>query len=91
MISAPRASFEQAIKLLDPLPLRYDRARVHFAFGLTLRRAGRRAEADAVISTARDAYLALGADTYVARCDRELAASGVNAVRTHRDFDELTP
>ncbi|MER6988978.1 LuxR C-terminal-related transcriptional regulator [Saccharopolyspora hirsuta] len=90
-LDAARASFERAIGLLEPLPLRYDRARVHFAFGQTLRRAGRRAEADAVITTARDAYLALGADTYVARCERELAAGGVNAVRGHREFDELTP
>lgn len=90
-LDAARASFEQAVALLDPLPLRYDRARVHFAFGQTLRRAGRRAEADAVITTAREAYVALGAATYVARCDRELAAGGVNAVRGHRDLDDLTP
>ena len=61
------------------------------SFGQTLRRAGRRAEADAVITAARDAYLALGAATYVARCDRELAAGGVNVVRGHREFDDLTP
>ncbi|MQY27271.1 hypothetical protein NRB56_28540 [Nocardia sp. RB56] len=90
-IDAARACFVRAIALLEPLPLRYDRARVHFAFGQALRRAGRRAEADAVISTARDAYVALGADTYVARCDRELAAGGVNAVRMQRGFDDLTP
>lgn len=90
-LDAARASFEHAIALLDPLPLRYDRARVHFAYGQTLRRAGRRAEADAVISVAREAYLALGAATYVARCDRELVAGGVNVVRGNRDVDELTP
>lgn len=90
-LDAARDSFEKALELLEPLPLRYDRARVQFAFGQTLRRAGRRAEADAVISSARDAYLALGASTYVARCERELAAGGVNAVRPHRDFDDLTP
>ncbi|GAA4078005.1 LuxR C-terminal-related transcriptional regulator [Nocardioides kongjuensis] len=90
-LDAARACFQEAIALLEPLPLRYDRARVHFAFGQTLRRAGRRAEADAVITAARDAYLALGAATYVARCDRELAAGGVNVVRGHREFDDLTP
>ncbi|GAA3685759.1 LuxR family transcriptional regulator [Nocardioides ginsengisoli] len=90
-LDAARQSFQRAIALLEPLPLRYDRARVHFAFGQTLRRAGRRAEADAVISTARDIYLALGAATYVARCDRELAAGGVNAARSQREFDDLTP
>ncbi len=90
-LDAARACFERSLMLLEPLPLRYDRARVSFAFGQTLRRAGRRAEADAVITQARDAYLALGAATYVARCDRELAAGGVNAVRAGREFDDLTP
>lgn len=90
-LDAARDSFERALALLEPLPMRYDRARVQFAFGQTLRRAGRRAEADAVMSTAREAYLALGAATYVARCDRELAAGGVNVVRPHRDVDDLTP
>jgi DNA-binding CsgD family transcriptional regulator len=90
-LEAARACFEEAIALLEPLPLRYDRARVHFAYGQTLRRAGRRAEADAVITTARDVYLALGAATYVARCDRELAAGGVHATRKQREFDALTP
>lgn len=90
-LDAARSCFQEAIALLEPLPLRYDRARVHFAYGQTLRRAGRRAEADAVITTARDAYLALGAATYVARCDRELAAGGVHATRGQRDLDDLTP
>lgn len=90
-LDAARVSFERAVELLDPLPLRYDQARVHFAYGQTLRRAGRRADADAEISAAREAYLALGAETYVARCDRELAAGGVNVVRAIREFDDLTP
>lgn len=90
-LDAARVSFDHALALLEPLPLRYDRARVQFTYGQTLRRAGRRAEADAVISAAREAYVALGASTYVARCDRELAAGGVNAVRANREFDDLTP
>jgi DNA-binding CsgD family transcriptional regulator len=90
-LDAARACFEHGLDLLGPLPLRYDRARVHFAYGQTLRRAGRRADADAVIAAAREAYLALGATTYVARCDRELAAGGVHVARGERGFDELTP
>ena len=43
----------ESLALLDGLPLRYDLARVNFAYGQTLRRAGKRREADAVISTAR--------------------------------------
>lgn len=90
-LDAARESFDRALALLEPLPLTYDRARVCFAYGQTLRRAGRRAQADAVVSAARESYAALGAHTYVERCDRELAAGGVNAVRVHREFDELTP
>ncbi|MHA3834648.1 LuxR C-terminal-related transcriptional regulator [Terrabacter sp. AAH1] len=89
-LEAARGCFEHALSLLAPLPLAYDRARVHFAYGQTLRRAGRRAEADAVLATAREAYLALGATTYVARCDRELAAGGVHVVRQPREHHELT-
>jgi hypothetical protein len=54
-----RTSFLTSAALLDATPSRYDRARVHFAHGQTLRRAGKRREADAVITTARDLYKAL--------------------------------
>jgi ATP/maltotriose-dependent transcriptional regulator MalT len=88
-----RQAFDTSLDLLADLPLRYDRARVNFAYGQTLRRAGKRREADAVIATARDIYLALGATTYVARCDRELKAGGVHATRraVDRPVDALTP
>lgn len=90
-LDAARTSFEAALDLLEPLPLRYDRARVGFAFGQTLRRAGKRREADVAISAAREEYAALGATTYVQRCDRELKAGGVHVVRGDRAFDDLTP
>jgi len=86
-----RRSFESALDALEGLPLRVDRARTTFAFGQALRRAGKRREADALISTARDEYATLGATTYVERCDRELKAGGVHAVRTDRAPDDLTP
>lgn len=90
-IHAARCSFEAALDLLSGLPLRYDTARVNFAFGQTLRRAGKRAQADAVISTARELYLALGASTYVTRCDRELKAGGLHQSRVDRPDVTLTP
>jgi DNA-binding CsgD family transcriptional regulator len=90
-LPASTAAFEQALGLIEALPLRYDRARVNFAYGQTLRRAGKRREADAVISVAREIFAGLGAVTYVARCDRELKAGGVHAVRSGRGADELTP
>ena len=60
-IHAARRSFEASLELLNGLPLRYDTARVNFAYGQTLRRAGKRRQADVVIGTARELYLSLGA------------------------------
>lgn len=62
-LPAARSAFEESLALLDGLPLRYDLARVNFAYGQTLRRAGKRRDADAVIGTARELYLSLGAHT----------------------------
>ncbi|WP_188547251.1 helix-turn-helix transcriptional regulator [Rhodococcoides trifolii] len=90
-LDAARASFDSALGDLADLPLIYDRARVNFAYGQTLRRAGKRREADVVISAARECYLSIGASTYVARCDRELKAGGMRAVLRDRPLDALTP
>lgn len=90
-LTGARRSFESALEALDGLPLRVDRARTTFGYGQALRRAGKRREADALITTARDEYATLGATTYVERCDRELKAGGVRAVRTERAPEDLTP
>ncbi|MCK9825832.1 LuxR C-terminal-related transcriptional regulator [Nocardioides cavernae] len=92
-LDAARVAFEESADLLEDLPLPYDRARTHFAWGQTLRRAGKRREADPVLQTARDLYARLGATTYVERCDRELRAGGVHAGRAavERDAVTLTP
>jgi DNA-binding CsgD family transcriptional regulator len=90
-VDRAREAFEASLAFLDDLPLRYDRARANFAYGQTLRRAGKRREADTVISTARDLYASLGAATYVARCERELRAGGGGAPRPERGVGELTP
>ncbi|AZG45326.1 helix-turn-helix transcriptional regulator [Gordonia insulae] len=90
-IHQARRTFDEALELLDGLPLRYDLARVNFAYGQTLRRAGKRRAADAIIGTAREIYLSLGATTYVERCERELKAGGLNATRGDRDTVGLTP
>ena len=90
-LDAARRTFETSLEILQDLPLRYDRARVGFAYGQTLRRAGKRREADVVMTTARDIYDALGATTYVARCEREIRAGGVRTTRLDRHVDELTP
>ena len=90
-IHQAKRAFSEALELLDGLPLRYDRARVNFAYGQTLRRAGKRRAADAVIGTARELFVSLGATTYVERCERELKAGGLNVSRGERGDVELTP
>jgi DNA-binding CsgD family transcriptional regulator len=93
-VDAARRHFERAALLLEDLSLPYDRARVHFAWGQSLRRAGKRREADVVLKTACELYGRLGATTYVERCDRELRAGGVHVSRTapaDREVDALTP
>lgn len=44
-IDTARKEFEQALHHLDRRPLPYDRARVNFAYGQSLRRAGKRRDA----------------------------------------------
>ncbi|WP_232717879.1 helix-turn-helix transcriptional regulator [Gordonia metallireducens] len=95
-IHGARRTFEEGLELLDGLGLRYDQARVNFAYGQTLRRAGKRRAADTVIGTARELYLSLGATAFVERCDRELKAGGLITSRPDRDgapkdAGELTP
>lgn len=95
-IDGARDAFEDALEEIATLPLPYDRARISFAYGQTMRRAGRRRDADAVIRSARELYATLGATTYVERCDRELKAGGLKggdaAVGTGKaDIAALTP
>lgn len=85
-------AFEEALRVADRLPHRYDRARVRFAYGQTLRRAGKRRDADAMLSASREMWAGLGATVYVRRCDRELKAGGVHAgARAERGPADLTP
>ncbi|MDI3420100.1 AAA family ATPase [Streptomyces luteolus] len=89
-IDGARREFEQALAHVEHLPLPYDRARVNFAYGQTLRRAGKRREADTVLRNARDTYINLGARTYVERCERELQAGGLKTSRGASGLSRLT-
>ena len=71
-LAGAEAAFALARARLARLPLPYDRARVDFAHGITLRRAGRRRDAAEVLTTARQLFAELGAQVHVDRCDREL-------------------
>ncbi|SFT08198.1 regulatory protein, luxR family [Saccharopolyspora flava] len=90
-VTAASASFDEALELISALPLRYDQARINFAYGQTLRRLRRRARADVVLNAARDGFAAMGATTYVERCDRELKAGGVHRIRPEQSPNALTP
>lgn len=74
--------FHRSLEYLDGLAMPYYSAQLHFAFGQTLRRAGRRREAHLALGTARDLYEQLGARAYVERCDRERRAGGVDVARS---------
>jgi DNA-binding CsgD family transcriptional regulator len=84
------AAFDGARDRIAGLPLPYDRARVDFAHGVTLRRAGRRREAAALLATARQAFVALGAHVDVERCDRELKTGRPAARGGDAGVDALT-
>lgn len=82
--------FRRGLEYLDGLAMPYYSARMHFGYGQTLRRAGRRREAHLALGTARDLYEQLGARAYVERCDRERRAGGVDVARTGGN-STLTP
>lgn len=76
-VGSARQSFDEALGLVADLPLPYLRTRLLFASGETLRRAGKRREADELLRQAREGYIRLGAAAYVRRCDQELKAGGL--------------
>ncbi len=90
-VADAQAQLERSLELLSGLPLPYDRSRVLFVYGQTLRRAGKRRQADGMLQEARAGFASLGAQAYVDRCDRELKAGGVGVRREIASFSELTP
>jgi DNA-binding CsgD family transcriptional regulator len=81
-IRGARTAFESGLTSLDGLSMPYLRARLQFAYGQSLRRAGKRRDAAPHLNLARDLYATLGARTSVERCDRELNAGGLNLGRS---------
>ena len=92
-IDAATASFEQALEQIEDLPFHYLRTRINYAYGLSLRRAGKRRNAGVVLRRALDGFTNLGAATYVDRCRRELQAGGAGGSLRSGSFDveTLTP
>ncbi|PRA11897.1 LuxR family transcriptional regulator [Arthrobacter sp. MYb211] len=90
-IDAAREVFEQALLRLQGVGTAYHRARIDFAYGQCLRRAGKRADCVAPLTRALSIFTHLDATVYVERCTRELQASGIGMARREpMDWSTLT-
>jgi DNA-binding CsgD family transcriptional regulator len=86
------SSFAAALAHLDGLDMPFERALTELAYGELLRREGRRGAASAQLRAAHDALSRLSARPFLERCDRELAACGLEpARRRHLEPNRLTP
>ncbi len=86
-----KAAFSLALDATEGLSVPFERGRIELAAGRFLRRAGQRRRAADLLDAAQQRFLALGAAPYAERCDKELAASGLNPVtRIGRDRAGLT-
>ena len=80
--SEAESHYEEALRRLDPTPLRTETARTHLLYGEWLRRRKRRADAREQLSAARSAFTAMGAAAFAQRAAVELAATGAKPVVT---------
>jgi DNA-binding NarL/FixJ family response regulator len=77
---------------MKDLQMPFEQARIQLAYGSFLRRLGSRRGAAAQLRSAHANLIELGAEPYLARCGRELAACGLTPRgRRHQDRVGLTP
>jgi DNA-binding CsgD family transcriptional regulator len=82
----------EALDLLAPTNLAFERERVHLLYGEWLRRENRRTEARDELRRAHAAFAAMGADGFAERARLELVATGEYArKRTAAASNDLTP
>jgi DNA-binding CsgD family transcriptional regulator len=74
--------YQEALRLLDPTPLRTETARTHLLYGEWLRRRKRRADARKQLNASLSAFTAMGAAAFAQRAALELAASGAKPLVT---------
>lgn len=72
--AAARAALDEGLERLDGLATPFLRAQLEQAYGAHLHQQGARRDAAARLESARQAFDVLGAEPYLARCERELAA-----------------
>ena len=90
--AAAADTLRSARETVEPLGMPYEHALIELTLGQTLRRAGERRAAAAVLTAAHERFAAVGAHPALARCDTELAACGLHpATRKSRDHAALTP
>jgi DNA-binding CsgD family transcriptional regulator len=86
-LDAAHAALERAVAAEDSVPLPLERARTRLALGRVLRRAQRRSEAQAMLSSAHALFEELGAPLWAERAREERARIGGRAPSR----DDLTP
>lgn len=74
-----RAAFEEALEVGEGVVDALERGIALASYGRFLRRRGERRSAQEQLTAAREKFLSLGAKPFVARCDEELAASGLSS------------
>lgn len=90
-LEGSRDAFEEALASLQGLTLPVLRANVEYAYGQSLRRAGKRGESAGPLTRALASYTQLGATIYIERCNRELKATGISVPRRDAaDWSSLT-
>jgi DNA-binding CsgD family transcriptional regulator len=89
--AAAVAAFERGVARAEPLGMPFLQAQVDLEFGAFLRRFRSRRSAVERLQAARDRMAALGADPFVARCDRELVACGLHPAPRGEHHVRLTP
>lgn len=88
---ASRDAFEEALSLLAGLTLPVLRAQVDYAYGQSLRRAGKRGDAVGPLTRALAGFTQFGAKVYMDGCCRELQATGISVPRRDAaDWSSLT-
>jgi DNA-binding CsgD family transcriptional regulator len=85
-------AFDEALRLHEQTPDRYEAARTRLAYGARLRRAGRRVRAREELRAAIETFDALGAEPWSNRARTELEATGETVRKRNVSLrDQLTP
>ncbi|MEJ6018916.1 helix-turn-helix transcriptional regulator [Corynebacterium sp. H113] len=68
---------DEAVEQIETLPMPAYRARILFEYGQSLRRVGKRRQAEGMFARAGEVYSSMGATAFVERCNRERRAAGL--------------